>query len=156
MPKKNNLDNITEKLKNYCAIQERCQWDLIQKMNKLLLNKKTKDKILTILIKENYLDEERYALAFVNGKFKIKNWGKQKIKKALAQKHISNRCIENSLNIIEKKEYVRVLEKLLRKKKESIKEKSNFIQNSKIANFLIQRGFESYLVWQKIKKLGYK
>ncbi len=141
-----------ERLKNYCALQDRCQWDVIQKMREWELMQMTQDHILEILISENFVDEKRFAESFCRGKFRIKKWGKRKIANELKKKQISKICIEIGLKEIEEEEYIEVLENLYHQKKHKTKDKNHFIRNRKIANFLLQRGFESELIWNTINK----
>jgi regulatory protein len=145
-----------ERIKNYCALQDRCQWDVLQKLREWGLQQATKNHILEILITDKFVDEERFATSFCRGKFRIKNWGRSKIINELKRKQISIICINTGLKEIDEKEYNLVLEKLFFQKKSSIKEKNQFIRKTKIANFLIQRGFENNLVWDKIRELSDK
>ena len=145
-----------ERIKNYCALQDRCQWDVIQKLREWGLQQATKDHILEILITNKFIDEERFSTSFCRGKFRIKNWGKRKIVNELKRKQISSICINTGLKEIDEKEYDLVLEKLFYQKERSIKDKNQFIRKTKIANFLIQRGFENNLVWDKIRELSDK
>ena len=107
--KKNHIKIIIEKLKEYCAVQDRCQWDVIQKMNKWEVIKTYQDDILKILISEKYIDEERYSQSFCRGKFKIKKWGKRKICHELKKKYISTICINKALLEIKDTEYLKEL-----------------------------------------------
>ena len=92
-----------ERLKNFCALQDRCQFDVIQKMKEWGLLELTQDHILEILITDKYIDEERYAQSFCRGKFRIKKWGRIKITNELRKKQISNICINKGLKEIEDK-----------------------------------------------------
>mgnify|MGYP000106008165 FL=1 len=145
-----------ERIKNYCALQDRCQWDVLQKLREWGLQQATKDYILEILITDKFIDEERFATSFCRGKFRIKNWGRRKIINELKRKQISSICINTGLKEIDENEYNLVLEKLFYQKESSIKDKNQFIRKTKIANFLIQRGFENNLVWDKIRELSDK
>ena len=145
-----------ERIKNYCALQDRCQWDVLQKLREWGLQQATKDYILEILITDKFIDEERFATSFCRGKFRIKNWGRRKIINELKRKQISIICINTGLKEINKKEYNLVLEKLFFQKEINTKDKNQFIRKTKIANFLIQRGFENNLVWDKIRELSDK
>jgi regulatory protein len=151
-----DINIAIERIKNYCALQDRCQWDVIQKLREWGLQQATKDHILEILITNKFIDEERFSTSFCRGKFRIKNWGKRKIINELRRKQISNICINTGLKEIDEKEYDLVLEKLFYQKERSIKDKNQFIRKRKIANFLIQRGFENNLVWDKIRELSDK
>ena len=151
-----DINIAIERIKNYCALQDRCQWDVIQKLREWGLQQATKDHILEILITDKFIDEERFSVSFCRGKFRIKNWGKRKIVNELKRKQISSICINTGLKEIDEKEYDLVLEKLFYQKERSIKDKNQFIRKTKIANFLIQRGFENNLVWDKIRELSDK
>jgi len=145
-----------ERLKNYCALQDRCQWDVTQKMKEWGLLEMTQNHILEILIQEKYVDEERFAQSFCRGKFLIKKWGKVKITNELKKKKISNICIKKGLEEIDLTEYDLLLENLLTKKNDTLRDKNHFTRKSKLARFLIQRGFEGNLVWDKIRELSIK
>lgn len=145
-----------ERLKNYCALQDRCQWDVTQKMNEWGLLEMTQNHILEILIQEKYIDEERFAESFCRGKFLIKKWGKIKISNELKKKKISNICIQKGLEKIDLTEYDLLLENLLKKKNDTLRDKNHFTRKSKLARFLIQRGFEVNLIWDKIRGLSIK
>ena len=145
-----------ERLKNYCALQDRCQWDVTQRMKEWGLLEMTQNHILEILIQEKYVDEERFAQSFCRGKFLIKKWGKVKITNELKKKKISNICIKKGLKEIDLTEYDLLLENLLTKKNDTLRDKNHFTRKSKLARFLIQRGFEGNLVWDKIRELSIK
>jgi regulatory protein len=145
-----------ERLKNYCALQDRCQWDVTQKMKEWGLLEMTQNHILEILIQEKYVDEERFAQSFCRGKFLIKKWGKVKITNELKKKKISDICIKKGLEEIDLTEYDLLLENLLTKKNDTLRDKNHFTRKSKLARFLIQRGFEGNLVWDKIRELRIK
>ena len=145
-----------ERLKNYCALQDRCQWDVTQKMKEWGLLEMTQNHILEILIQEKYVDEERFAQSFCRGKFLIKKWGKVKLTNELKKKKISDICIKKGLEEIDLTEYDLLLENLLTKKNDTLRDKNHFTRKSKLARFLIQRGFEGNLVWDKIRELSIK
>ena len=151
-----DLKMAIERLKNYCALQDRCQWDVTQKMKEWGLLEMTQNHILEILIQEKYVDEERFAQSFCRGKFIIKKWGKVKITNELKKKKISDICIKKGLEEIDLTEYDLLLENLLTKKNDTLRDKNHFTRKSKLALFLIQRGFEGNLVWDKIRELSIK
>ena len=151
-----DLKIAIERLKNYCALQDRCQSDVMQKMKEWGLLEMTQNHILEILIQEKYVDEERFAQSFCRGKFVIKKWGKVKITNELKKKKISNICIKKGLEEIDLNEYDLLLENLLSKKNNTLRDKNHFTRKSKLARFLIQRGFEGNLVWDKIRELRIK
>ena len=151
-----DLSIALDRIKKYCALQDRCQWDALQKLNEWGLQPTTKDHILELLITDKFIDEERFSASFCRGKFRIKNWGRCKITNELKRKQISMICIKIGLKEIDNNEYNQVLEKLFRQKNITLKDTNLFIRKRKIANFLIQRGFESNLVWDKIRELSDK
>ena len=148
-----DIKTTTERLKNYCALQEKCSWDVKQKMNEWNVPKISQDHLLKIIIREKYVDEERYSRLFCRGKFKIKKWGRIKIKNELKKKYISDIHIAKGLKEIENSEYQNELNKQYQKKRDSIKEKNHFLKKKKIAISLINKGYESNLVWEKLREL---
>ena len=134
-------------------MQDRCQWDVLRKLNEWGLQKATKDHILEILITDKFVDEERFSVSFCRGKFRIKNWGKRKIINQLKRKQISTICINSGIQEINDQQYLKTLDKLFLQKKITIKDGNHFIRKTKIATFLIQKGFEAHLVWEKMKEL---
>jgi regulatory protein len=142
-----------ERLRNYCALQDKCQWDVIKKMQEWGLLKISQNHILEMLIQEQYVDEERYSRSFCRGKFNIKKWGKIKITNELKKKKISAVCISKGLEEINDLEYQNELDNQFHKKKCSINEKNYFIKKKKLATYLINKGYESDLVWNKISEL---
>ena len=140
-----------ERLQNYCALQDRCQWDVIRKMKEWRLTQNTQDHILELLISKQYINEERFAISFCQGKFRIKKWGKNKIKNELKKRDISQNCIIKGLNSIDEDQYQEVLKKIIEQKTDKSKEKNPFIKNNKIAKYLIQKGFENDLIWDILR-----
>lgn len=135
------------KAKHYCAYQERCHSEVKDKLYGFGLNKKEVDEIISTLIEENYLNEERFAIAFAGGHFRTKKWGRVKIKYQLKQKQVSEYCIKKALRQIDEDDYLRTLQKLFDEKLKTLKsEKNIFIKKRKLQNHLMQRGFESDLV----------
>ena len=148
-----NIKIAIERLRNYCALQDKCQWDVIQKMQEWGLLKISQNHILELLIQEKYVDEERHSRSFCRGKFRIKKWGKIKIRNELKKKKISEICITKGLEEINESEYQKELDKQYQKKKATVKEKNYLIKKKKIAIYLINKGYESNLVWDKIREL---
>lgn len=130
----------------YCAYQERTQQEVRDKLYVLGLFRDEVELVLTELITEDYINEERFAKRYASGKFRIKQWGKRKIVYALKQKNISSYCIDKALKEIDDEEYIVVLKKLINKKTALLKG-DEFILHKKISNYLIGKGFEPELVW---------
>jgi len=130
----------------YCAYQERTQQEVRDKLYALELFRDEVEQVLTELITENYVNEERFAKSYASGKFRIKQWGKRKIIYALKQKNISSYCIEKALKEIEEDEYIATIKKLIDKKSSALAG-DKFIINKKVSNYMIGKGFEAELVW---------
>ena len=148
-----DIKTAIEKLKNYCALQDKCKWDVKQKMKEWGLRNKAQDYIIEELINEKYIDEERYSKSFCRGKFKIKKWGKMKIINELRKKCVTEICINKGIEEISDTEYLKELDMQYHKKKDSIKEKNYFLRKRKITTYLINKGYESNLVWDQLKEL---
>ena len=147
------ISEAKERIKNYCALQDRCQWDVRQKLSEWGISENTKNIIMIELINDSFIDEERYARSFCRGKFRIKKWGRRKIEFELKKKNIFSVCIKKGMEEIEMDEYLKELENQAEKKNNLIKDKNHFKRKSKLAKYLINRGFENNLVWEKIKEI---
>lgn len=140
-------EQALQKLKHYCAYQERSHAEVKEKLYGYGLYKKEVEPIISTLIEENYLNEERFAIAFAGGHFRTKQWGRVKIKYHLKQKQISEYCIKKALKAIDEGDYRKTLEKLFGEKLKTLKsEKNIFIKKRKLQDYLLQRGFETELV----------
>jgi regulatory protein len=146
-------EQALQKLKHYCAYQERSHAEVKEKLYSLGIWASDRDQILTTLIEENYLNEERFAVAFAGGKFRMKQWGRIKIKYELKQKQVSEYCIKTAMKQIEEEEYQKVLYKLASDKYTSLKGEQYLVRKKKTMDFLIQRGFESALVAGVMKQI---
>lgn len=133
-------------LARYCAYQERCVQDVKQKMFEIGVLPEEQKVLLQHLIKEGFLDEERYATAYVRGKFKINQWGKHKIKAGLIQNGIPSDLIRNALNTLDSIEYTALAQSLADKHLPKIKAKNDFERLQKLRFYLSQRGFESEVI----------
>ena len=106
------FEEIKQKLVNYCVYQDRCHSEFEQKMRDFLLIPEAKDEIFLYLIKENYLNEERFTRSYIRGKFYIKHWGRNKIRINLKQKGITEKLIAKSMNEIDKQDYLDSVNKI--------------------------------------------
>lgn len=147
-------EQALQKLKHYCAYQERCHSEVKEKLYNLGAWKKDHDEIIATLIEENYLNEERFALAFAGGKFRVKQWGRVKIKYELKQKQLSEYCIKKSLKQIDEEEYIKVLNKLAKEKYTSLKSEQYLIRKKKTMDYLITKGFEMDLIRRIVDNPG--
>lgn len=140
-------DEALQKAKQYCAYQERCHAEVKDKLYSFGLNKNDVNELLSELISENYLNEERFAVLFAGGKFRIKQWGRVKIKYALQQKQLTPYCIKKGLLAIDENDYNKTLAKLFEQKLKTLKsEKNIFIKKRKLQDYLMQKGFETGLI----------
>jgi regulatory protein len=135
-----------KKLEHYCAYQERCHSEVKSKLYDYGLNTTDVDKVTAHLIAENYLNEERFAVAFAGGKFRVKDWGKVKIKYELKGRQVSDYCIRKALAQIDLDDYENKLNKLAEKKWESTKSTNVWDKMAKTTTYLMQKGYESDLV----------
>ena len=155
MEQKNiGTDRALKKIKHYCAYQERSHQEVKDKLYSFGLYPGEVEELLSQLISENYLNEERYAIAFAGGKFRAKHWGRIKIRYALKLQRVSDYCIKKALAIIDERDYEQLLDKLAQEKQRTLRsEKNIFIKKKKIQSFLQQRGFENELISEWLKKL---
>jgi regulatory protein len=136
-----------EKARNYCAYSERSQYDVRVKLQEWSIDQVSSESIISTLVEENFLNEERFAKAFAHGKLRINHWGRVKIKMALRQHQVSDRCIKNALNELDEDEYQQIIIKEA-KKKIDLLTGSKAILHKKTVTFLIGKGFESDLCYQ--------
>ncbi|HQX96416.1 MAG: RecX family transcriptional regulator [Chitinophagaceae bacterium] len=145
-------EQALQKLKHYCAYQERCHNDVKEKLYKLGVWKKEHDEIIAALIEENYLNEERFAIAYTGGKFRINSWGRVKIKYALKQKQVSEYCIKKAMKQISEEDYMKLLNKLAKEKYAALKADQYLVRKKKTMDYLITKGFETNLVVAMLEK----
>lgn len=145
-------EQALQKLKHYCAYQERCHSEVKDKLYQLGVWKKDHDEIIAALIEENYLNEERFAVAFAGGKFRIKQWGRVRIKYELKQKQVSEYSIKKAMKQIDEEEYLSVLNKLAKEKYATLKNEQYLIRKKKTMDYLAAKGFEADLVRKVMEK----
>jgi regulatory protein len=148
-----SVTEATRKLEGYCAYQERCHKEVIQKLRDMRMIPAAIDQIVAHLIQENYLNEERFAQSFARGKFNIKKWGRNRIVNELKRRDISRFNIKTALKEIDDSAYLETLDKLSKKRLSQITETNIQKRKKKLADYLLYRGWESHLVYQKIKEL---
>lgn len=144
------FEEIKQKLVNYCVYQDRCHSEVEQKMRDFLLIPEAKDEIFLYLIKENYLNEERFTRSYIRGKFYIRHWGRNKIRINLKQKGITEKLISKSMDEIDADDYEKTINKIYEdyfSKQKGLKE---YQKKSKTIRYLISKGFEYELVWNVI------
>lgn len=147
-------EQALQKLKHYCAYQERSHSEVKEKLYALGVWKKDHDEIISTLIEENYLNEERFAIAFAGGRFRVKQWGKVKIKYELKQKQVSEYCIKKALKQIEEEDYMKTLNKLAKEKYASMKAEQWMIRRKKTMDYLLGKGFETALITAALNEIS--
>lgn len=136
------FDEIKLKLVNYCVYQDRCHAEVEQKMKEFLLIEEAKEEIMLYLLKENYLNEERFTRSYIRGKFYIKHWGRNKIKMNLKQKQISEKLISSCFNEIDETDYEATLRKIYEDYSSKQKGLKEYQRKAKTVKYLLSRGFE--------------
>ena len=144
-PPKYTILEAKSKLEAYCAYQERCALEITTKLKTWYIFGEDQDFLLVDLITNNFLNEERFAEAYTSGKFRIKKWGKLKIKLHLKSKQISDYSIKKAINTIDEDEYLDTLNNLANKKWKSLNG-SNWGKSSKLKRYLYLKGYENQLI----------
>ena len=140
------------KIAKYCAYQERCHQEVRDKLYSYSLATDDVELIIYELIQQDFLNEERFALAYVRGKFIYKKWGRNKIRMELKRRKISDYCIKKGLQQIDPDKYEEVLTALITKKINSLKAIKGYQKNYKAAQFVMNKGYESDIIWAIIKE----
>jgi regulatory protein len=141
------VKEATIKLMQYCAYRDRSHKEVEEKLREMRMIPAAQEQIIIQLMQEDFLNEERFARSFVRGKFRIKKWGRIKIKLELKSRDISTPIIKLALTEIEEKDYTKTLYEVAEKKIRLIKEPDPYKKRQKLSNYLLQKGFESHLVY---------
>lgn len=147
------VDEAKKKLEHYCAYQERCHQEVRQKLKSMHMIPEATDIIMVHLMDHNFLNEERYAKSFVRGKFRIKKWGRRRLLLELQKKDISKYNVNQAFREIDEAEYIGVFNDLAEKKAESLRETDKYKKKKKLIDYLLYRGWESHLVYDKANEL---
>lgn len=131
-----------------CAQAEHCQWEMTEKMRRWELSDEAQARIMERLVKERYVDDERYARAFVKDKVRYNKWGRRKIEQALWQKHIDDDIRQRILDEIDDEEYLSILRPLLQQKRKSTKAQSDYELNQKLIRFALSHGYTYDIIRQ--------
>jgi len=150
--KKYTPKEARELIGRFCAYRERCQSEVQQRLYDYGLHTGDVDEIMSELILQGYLNEERFARAFVRGKFLHNHWGRNKIVRELKAKKVSEPCIQLGLEEIDEEQYDQKLLNLLEAYDRKLKESNTYVRKRKIADHLIRKGYESLAVWDLIRK----
>ncbi len=149
-------EEALQKLKQYCAYQERSHSEAVQKLWDLGVRKGDHDEIVSALIEEDYLNEERFAVQYAGGRFRMKAWGRKKIYYGLKEKKVSAYCINKALQSIDERDYLKTLNSLAEKKYASLKSDQYLVRRKKTTDYLLQKGYEPELIAAALKTAGAK
>ena len=147
------MKEIQKKMEYYCAYQERCYKEVEEKLYSYAVTSSEKEAILTHLIEQNYINEERFAQSFVRGKHNYKLWGKNRIINELKFRNISSRIIEIALKELPETTYLSNFHSLAEKNWENSTERKGQKKNKKLVDFLLRKGYEPHLIYDKLKEL---
>ena len=147
------MKTISEKdallrLSALCAQGEHCQWEMLEKMRKWELSDEAQARIMERLVKDRYVDDERYARAFIKDKIRYNKWGRRKVEQALWMKHIDDDIRQRTLDEVDDEEYLSVLRPLLKEKRSTTKASSDYELNQKLIRFALGRGFTYDIIEQ--------
>lgn len=152
MAKPLSPDQVLDKMAKYCAYQERCVKDVTEKLKTFELTQREKDEILDYLIDNRFVNNTRFAQAFVKGKINQSGWGLNKIRFHLMQKGIDKEIIDEALQTYDEEAYRQRLIDVLKIKAKTVNAENDFERNRKLAAYAMQKGFEANLVWEVIKE----
>ena len=141
------------KIEQYCVYQDRCHKEVISKLKEMRMITLAIDNIISHLIEHDFLNEERFAKSFARGKFNIKHWGRNRIINELKFREISSYNIKTALQEFSEEDYYTKLDVIALRKIESIKEPNKYKKRKKLVDYLLYRGWESHLVYEKTKAL---
>lgn len=147
------VDEAQAKMENYCAYQERCHQEVEQKLREIKLIPEAVEKIMLHLFQHDYINETRFAKAYARGKFSIKKWGRNRIVNELKKRKISSYNINKALLEIPDDDYQKSFDELAQKRFYQIKETNKYNKRKKLADYLLYRGWESELVYEKTVQL---
>ncbi|WP_431125122.1 regulatory protein RecX [Flagellimonas flava] len=151
-----SVQEALRKMEHYCAYQDRCHKEVVDKLKGMRMIPQAIDTIMAHLIQENYLNEERFAKSFARGKFNIKKWGKNRIVNELKTRQISRFNIKSALKEIDEEDYRVALDELAKKRWEQVQEPNIQKKKKKTADYLLYRGWESHLVYEKLMELVHR
>lgn len=152
MSKPLSPDQVLDKMAKYCAYQERSVKEVTDKLKTFEISEKDREEIINYLIDNKFVNDERFAHAFVRGKINQSGWGVNKIRFHLIQKGVSKEIIDEALQSFDEEAYRQRLVEVLKAKAKTVKAANDFERNRKLAAYAIQKGFEAPLVWEVIRK----
>lgn len=147
------VEEAKRKLEYYCSYQERCHLEVVEKLKSMNMIPQVIDNIVVHLIENNFLNEERFAVSFARGKHNIKKWGKIRIVNELKFRNISKYNIDAALKEIPAETYYSNFHELAEKHWNSIIERNSQKKKKKFCDFLLRKGWESNLIFEKLTDL---
>jgi regulatory protein len=151
--KKVSADIAKEKIRHFCAYQERHHQEVRSRLYSYGLHGEAVEEVITSLITDGYLNEERFARAYAGGKFRMKKWGRIKIAHALEAKGLSKNCIRAGLEEIADEDYLETLKQVLTEKSRQLSDENLFMKRDRLSKYAITKGYEPEAVWQLIREL---
>jgi len=148
-----SVEEVKKKMEYYCSYQERCHQEVENKLKSMDVIDEVKEYILLHLLKHDFLNEERFSKAFARGKFRIKKWGKQRIVRELKIRNITDYNITTALQEIDEEEYYITFNELAQKRFSTIIESNSYKKRKKLTDYLLYRGWETALVYNKTMEL---
>jgi len=139
------------RLQKYCAYQERSHHEVRMKLIEIGCYGLDLENVICDLIQENFLNEQRFASTYAGGKFRLKKWGRIKIRQELKLKRVSPYCLKKAMEEISEEDYEETMHTLLTKKARTVRAKNQFEKRGKLARYLMQKGYESFLIWEILK-----
>ena len=147
-------EKIRSRIIRYCAYRERSTSEVRSKLKELRVKPQLQEKLLTFLLDEGFVNDERFSEVFTNGHFRLKKWGRNKIRIGLIQKGIDESTIQRALEGIDTNEYVQTLKLLAENKYKSLDISDEFVRKGKTAAYLARKGYESDLIWEQLNSFS--
>ncbi|KOS07301.1 recombinase RecX [Flavobacterium akiainvivens] len=148
------VEEAKRKMEQFCAYQERCHEEVVQKLRGMRMIPEAIDAVMGHLIEHKFINEERFARSFARGKFRIKQWGKKRIVLELKARGISKYNIDSALQEINPDEYLETFYALAQKQWEATREANLQKKKKKVGDFLLRKGFESNLVFDELARIA--
>jgi regulatory protein len=141
-----SADEARLNIQRYCVYQDRCHKEVRTKLLEHGIYGNLLEEIISELIQENFLDEERFAKSYARGKFRMKQWGRNKIKQELKLRHVSDYCIKSALQEINEEEYIETLKSIITHKERLTKFKNEWDRKKKLSDYALSKGYEYELI----------
>ncbi len=148
------MDEALQKLRNFCAYQERCHKEVVQKLGEMGMIDAAVNQIVVSLISDNFLNEERFAFSYARGKFSQKHYGKIRIQRELKLRDIHPKLIQKALDQIDSTDFDDAFEVLADKKWESLKNENVLVKKKKFFDYMVYRGWETERIYDKLRSLS--